>query len=340
MSKRYLSLAFLLVLGGASAQQATQSVTFLCIPAADWCQVIADAFKKSTGVDAKFVRLSTGEGIARMRAEKANPSFDVLFGGTGDGHVVGFSEKLTTFYRPKAWESLYPNLRASVKEEYVPLYTGALGWAVNDRVLQARRLPVPKTWKDLGNPRYKGLVAMPNPNTSGTAYTMITTLVQIYGENAAFDLLKQIHNNVPRNGYTRPGAGSAFLAARGEVAIGVTFMHDAVAQAVRGFPVRAVAPADGTGTEIGGVSLIANGPNPEGGKRFIDFVLEPETQKLAATVESFQIPSNSKSPVPAASPKFEDINVIDYDFLKWGDPATRDRLVARWTREVFPLPKR
>ncbi|HWG85030.1 MAG TPA: extracellular solute-binding protein, partial [Deinococcales bacterium] len=255
--KKFLIPAVLLAVGSVNAQQ--KPVTFLCGPAQEWCQVVADAFKKETGIDAKFVRLSAGEGLARIRAEKNNPSFDVYFGGTGEGHSVAFAEKLTTFWKPKAWNDIYDNLKQAVKEEYIPLYTGALGWAVNDKVLEARKLPVPKTWKDLGEPRYKGLIAMPNPNTSGTAYTMISTLVQIYGENQAFDLLKKIHNNVPRNGYTRPGAGSAFLAARGEVAIGVTFMHDAVAQAVRGFPVRAVAPSEGTGTEIGGVSLITNG---------------------------------------------------------------------------------
>ncbi|KQR00974.1 ABC transporter substrate-binding protein [Deinococcus sp. Leaf326] len=334
---RTFSLALLLSMTTASAQS---SLTFVCGAQADWCQAVANAYKKETGGEAKFLRLSAGESLARLRAEKANPSFDVLFGGTGDVHEAGTREKLLTYYKPKAWNDLYPSLRQQVKNAYVPLYTGALGFAVNDTVLKRRNLPVPADWTDLGDPRYKGLVAMPNPNTSGTAYTMITTLIQIYGEKAAFDLLKKIHNNVPRNGYTRPGSGAAFLAARGEVAIGVTFMHDAVAQNVRGFPVRAVAPKSGTGTEIGGVSLVTGAPNAEAAKQFIDFVLKPETQKLAATVESFQIQSNSKTPVAAAAPNLSKIKLIDYDFAKWGDTATRARLISTWTKEVFPLPRR
>ena len=161
----------------------------------------------------------------------------------------------------------------------------------------------------------------------------------IYGENGAFDLLKKIHKNVPRNGYTRPGAGSAFLAARGEVAIGITFMHDAVAQNVKGFPVRALAPSDGTSTEIGGISLVKGAPNEEGGKNFIDFALEPGVQKLAETADAFQIQSNKKTPISQFSVDFSTINLVDYDYAKWGDGATRDRLVKRWTSEVFPLPR-
>lgn len=336
--KRSLTLALFLSVTTASAQN--DSLTFLCGAQADWCQTIANAYKKETGGEAKFLRLSAGESLARLRAEKANPSFDVMFAGTGDIYEAGTKEKILTFYKPKAWNDLYPALRKQVKDVYIPLYTGALGMAINDTVLKRRNLTAPVNWTDLGDPKYKGLIAMPNPNTSGTSYTMLTTLIQIYGEDKAFDLLKKIHNNVPRNGYTRPGSGAAFLAARGEVAIGVTFMHDAVAQNVRGFPVRALAPKDGTGTEIGGVALVTGSPNAAAGKKFIDFVLRPDIQKLAATVQSFQIQSNSKTPVPAASPDFDKINIIDYDFAKWGDTATRTRIISRWTKEVFPLPRR
>ena len=340
MRKRLLVLSSVALAAAVSSVGAQQkAVTFLCLPTQEWCQIIANAFKAKTGVEAKFVRLSTGEGIARMRAEKANPSFDVVFGGTADAHEVPANEGLTEFYKPKAWDDLYANLKKAINNKYIPLYTGALGWAVNDGVLKQRNLPVPKTWKDLGDPKYKGMIAMPNANTSGTAYQTITTLVTIYGEDGAFDLLKRIHKNVPRNGYTRPGAGSAFLAARGEVAIGITFMHDAVAQKVKGFPVRALDPKDGTSTEIGGISLIKNAPNPEGGKNFIDFALEPATQKLAETADAFQIQSNKKTPISENAIDFDTLNLIDYDYGKWGEPATRDRLVKRWTTEVFPLPR-
>lgn len=334
---KYARLLFFAPLFFTTALAQQKTVTVLCGVQQEWCQAVTNAFKQKTGIDAKFVRLSAGEAVARVRSEKNNPTFDVFFGGTGDAHDVLAGEKLTASYRPRAWGDLYDNLKKNVKDAYIPLYTGALGFAVNDEVLRARNLPAPRTWKDLANPRYKGLIAMPNANTSGTAYTAITALVQIYGEGEAFELLKGIHRNVPRNGYTRPGAGAAFLAARGEVAIGITFMHDVVAQGQRGFPVRPVAPTDGTAAEIGGISLVANGPSPDLGKQFIEFALDPDTQELAASVQSYQIQSNRKTPVSRFAIKLDDVNLIDYDYAKWGDTATRERLVKRWTREVFPL---
>ena len=72
---------------------------------------------------------------------------------------------------------------------YIPLYTGLHGLAVNEKLLKEKNLPIPETWKDLGDPKYKGLIAMPNPNTSGTGYLLMTTVVQLYGEDPAFDRL-------------------------------------------------------------------------------------------------------------------------------------------------------
>jgi iron(III) transport system substrate-binding protein len=59
----------------------------------------------------------------------------------------------------------------------------------------------------------------------------------------------------------------------------------------------------------------------------------------ASEGQSYQIPSNSKTPVPRVAPRFQDFKVIKYDFGKYGSVDVRDGLVRRWTREVEPLPK-
>jgi iron(III) transport system substrate-binding protein len=225
-----------------------------------------------------------------------------------------------------------------VAGKYIPLYAGILGWALNERLLKEKGLPVPRTWQELADPRYRGLVAYPNPNTSGTGYTMIATLVQIYGEGPAFDLLKRIHRNVAQ--YTRSGAAPGELTGRGEVAVGITFIHDAVDQVLKGFPISYDAARDGTGYEIGGLSLVKASRNRANAITYIDWALTPEAQRLAADQgQSYQIPSNAKTPVPRVAPRFQDFKVIKYDFLKYGSQTVRDGLVKKWTSEVFPLPK-
>src|SRR5206468_12053911 len=104
-----------------------------------------------------------------------------------------------------------------------------------------------------------GLIAMPNPNTSGTGYVMMTTIVQVYGEEPGFELLKAIHKNVAQ--YTRSGGDPSLLAGRGEVAIGVSFANDVVERVRKGFPIRFVAPKAGTGFRIGAIGLGKGAPN-------------------------------------------------------------------------------
>ena len=313
-------------------------VTVLCSPNLAWCDAVKAEFPKATGIAFEYVRLSSGEALARLRAERQNPSFDVWFGGTGDPHIVANEEGLTEFVQPRAWADLRQELRDAVARKYIPLYAGILGWAVNERLLREKGLPVPLNWTDLADPRYKGLIAYPNPNTSGTGYTMVATLVQLFGEERAFDVLKRIHRNVAQ--YTRSGAAPGELTGRGEVAIGVTFIHDAVDQVLKGFPITYNAARDGTGYEIGGLSLVKATPNRQNALAFMEWALTPAAQALAgAQGQSYQIPSNSKTAVPRVAPRFQDFKVIKYDFVKYGAAAVRDGLVRRWTREVETLPK-
>lgn len=337
MKHRLVGL-FVAFLFFATALAQAQTVNILCSPDLAWCEALGPAYKAATGKDAQFVRLSSSEALARLQAESANPAFDVWFGGTGDPHLVAFNDGLTEFYKPSNWDQLLPNLTAAVGETYIPLYTGAIGFVVNEDLLAAEGVPVPQCWEDLTDPAYKDLLAMPNPNTSGTAYTIIATLIQIFGEEQAFEMLAQIHQNIAQ--YTRSGGAVGLLAGRGDVGVAIQFLHDGVKFAKQGFPVTNIAPCEGTGFEIGGLSLVANAPHPDAAKAFIEWALTPEAQEVAAQQgDSFQIQSNSNTPVPPESPDLASIKLIDYDFATYGDPEVRNAIVDRWTKEIFPVPR-
>ncbi|HSB68870.1 MAG TPA: ABC transporter substrate-binding protein [Candidatus Methylomirabilis sp.] len=332
-----LLLMGLLALCALPAAAGENKVVILCSPDPAWCEAVKREFSKATGIQTEFVRLSSGAALARLRAEKANPTFDVWFGGSGDSQWVAQAEGLAEFFRPKAWGDLRPQLTRAVDGHYIPLYTGIHGFGVNEKILKEKNLPVPETWKELGDPRYKGLIAMPNPNTSGTGYVMMTTIIQIYGEDPGFELLKAIHRNVGQ--YTRSGGDPSLLAGRGEAPIGVSFANDVVERGRKGFPIRFIAPKDGTGYEIGGLNLVTGAPNRANALRLIDWTLEPENQKLGPQNGEVSIPSHSKSAVDPDVPRFEEAKVISYDFGKYGTPAVRDGLIRKWTEQVFPLPK-
>jgi len=167
---------------------------------------------------------------------------------------------------------------------------------------------------------------------------MLATLVQIMGEDKAFEYLKALHKNV--NQYTKSGAAPARAAATGESLVGITFLHDAVVQAVNGANVTIVAPCEGTGYEIGSMSIIKGAKNMDNARKWYDWALTPEAQSISGQNKvSFQVPSNKTAFVPPQSPKLGDIKLINYDFAKYGGSAERTRLLTKWDKEVSALPK-
>ena len=176
-----------------------------------------------------------------------------------------------------------------------------------------------------------------DPNSSGTAYTLLATVVQLMGEDKGFDYLKRLHRNI--NQYTKSGAAPAKATGLGETLIGITFQHDMVTFIVDGAPIKVVAPCEGTGYEIGSMSIIKGARALDSAKKWYDWALTPDAQALAAKAKSYQVPSNKSTPVPPQAPKFSEIKLINYDFAKYGSSQERTRLLAKWDKEVKALPK-
>ena len=332
-------LATLLATVGAPAFAQGELVLY-CSVQEEWCRPMVAAFEKATGIKVLMTRKSSGEFYAQIKAEAANPRGDIWWGGTGDPHLQAAEEALTDPYVSPQLDQLQDwavrQARAS-KFRTVGIYAGALGYSFNTSELAKRKLPEPKCWADLAKPVYKDEVQVANPNSSGTSYTMLATLVQLMGEQKAFDFMKAMHKNV--NQYTKSGAAPARAAATGESLIGITFQHDAVTQAVGGAPVKIVSPCEGTGYEIGSMSIIKGTKNLANARKWYDWALSPEAQAIGGGVKSFQVPSNKKAPVPEQAPKLAQIKLIDYDFVKYGSSAERGRLLKKWDDEVGKLPK-
>src|SRR6185436_21193650 len=146
-----------------------------------------------------------------------------------------------------------------------------------------------------------------------------------------------LHHNV--NQYTRSGPAPSRNAARGETTIGVMFLHDAVAEAIDGFPLKVVAPCEGTGYEVGSMSIIRGAKNLDNAKKWYDWALSPEAQGIGASAKAYQVPSNKSAKIPPEAPDLSQIKLIDYDFATYGSSETRTRLLKRWDDEVRDAPK-
>jgi iron(III) transport system substrate-binding protein len=327
-----LSATALAAAGDASAQG---RLNLYCSVQEDWCQLMQTEFEKATGVRVAMTRKSSGETYAQIKAEKDNPRGDIWWGGTGDPHLQAAEENLTAAYespRMKEMQDWSVQQWKTGRQRTVGIYAGALGFGFNTELLAKKNLPEPRCWADLVKPEYKGEVQVANPHSSGTSYTMVASLVQILGENGAFDYLRKLNVNV--NQYTKSGAAPIVAAGRGETLIGIVFMHDAITQAVRNFPIKTVAPCEGTGYEIGSMSIIAGARNMESARKFYDWALSAEAQALGAKAQSYQVPSNRNAPTPPQAPRLSDVKLINYDFQKFGSSDERKRLLTRFDAEI------
>lgn len=149
--------------------------------------------------------------------------------------------------------------------------------------------------------------------------------------------MRRLHTNI--NQYTKSGSAPIKAAGQGETTVGIVFMHDAVAQTVAGFPIVTVAPCEGTGYEIGSMSIISGARNMDEAKQFYDWALSADAQNLALQVNAFQVPSNTGAQTSDKAPDLSSIKLIDYDFKKYGSSDERKRLLAKWDSDVSTLPQ-
>ncbi len=341
MRKIALSAAALLMMAAASPTiQAKGRLVIYCSMQADWCQLAAEKFGKKYGVKVSMTRNGSGSTYAKILAERENPKGDVWYGGTLDPHSqAGVNGLLESYKSPMLKEIAEPyrNPATSKKNHTTGIYVGILGFSYNADLLKQAGLAAPKCWADLTKPEFKGQVQVASPQSSGTAYTATATFVQLWGEEKAFEFFKKLHKNVAQ--YTKSGSAPGKNAARGEVMIGIGFLHDHAKEKSKGFPLVLVAPCEGTGYEIGGLSIIKGARNMENAKKFVDWALSKEGQEVAAMAKSFQVPTNVNAAIPKEAIRMDDVKLINYDFVKYGSEEMRKHLIDRWIREVKPLPR-
>ncbi len=338
---RLVTSAITLSIAAIGAQAAdTGQVNIICSVQAEWCNMIGTVYARTTGTKINVSLKGSGEALAQLIAEKANPKTDIWFGGTGDPHLQAAEMGLTLEYKSPNLAQLHPWAQQQAQQanfKTVGIYSGPLGFGYNPELLAKKKLPVPKSWADLLKPEYKGDIQVANPASSGTAYTMVATLVQLMGEDKAFEYLKGLHRNVSQ--YTRSGTGPIKAVARGETAVSISFVHDAPGEKMAGFPVETVTPSEGTGAEIGSMSIIKGARNLEAAKKFYEWALTPAAQEMAAAAKQFQLPSNKSAKNDPRIPNFKAIKFINYDYAKYGASAERSRLIAKWEKDVNSLPR-
>jgi iron(III) transport system substrate-binding protein len=315
-------------LGGAG------KVTVLCGAIEKWCVAQTRAFTQDTGIKADFVRLSSGEAVARLEAGRASPEFDVWHGGPADGYIAAANKGLLEPYVSPHAQAIQPGWK-SADGSWTGVYVGALSFCSNQKVLRDHGQQPPTSWIDLLDPRYRENISVAHPSTSGTGYTALWTQVMLANgdQNNAFTYLHSLRPNILQ--FTKSGVGPLQQVGRGEIGTAIVFSHDCVTTREEGFTDLVVSfPREGTGYEVGGVAVVRDARNLNAAKTYIDWALTVNSQEIGPTVRSYQVPTNPAAKISDLSVRLGQLRLVPYDFA--AAAKAKPTLVKRFDDEVAP----
>ena len=315
----------------APAEITDTELNVLCTPQEQWCQGMKQEFEAKYGITVNYVRMSSGEALARVQAEKDNPQFDIWWGGPIDSFVAAKGEGLLEAYDSPNYANLTDPIKMKdVDNQWVGVYVGTLGFATNTDWLAANPgVDAPTSWDDLLKPEFTGQVMVAHPSSSGTSYTALATVLQIRGEEAGWEYLQQYDAQMAQ--YTKSGAAPAKFVGQGEAAVAIVFSHDIVNEIENNkLPLVLTFPEEGTGYEIGGMAILKGAKHPQAARLWFDWALTPEAQALGPVYAAYQAPTVTG--VELSHPELLEVNLIDYDFIWAGEHKTE--FVDKFTNEI------
>lgn len=313
------------------AAQASTEINVLCTPQEEWCQGMKQEFEAKENITVNYVRMSAGEALARLQAEKDNPQFDIWWGGPIDSFVAAKEAGVLEAYDSPNYKNLLkPELYKDTENFWAGVYVGTLGFCTNTEFLaQNPGLEPPKSWDDLLKPEFKGQIMVAHPSTSGTSYTALATVLQMRGEEAGWDYLQKYAGQIAQ--FTKSGAAPAKFVGQGEAGVCIVFSHDIVHEIDDNkAPLVLSFPEDGTGYEIGGMAIVKGAKHLDAAKKWFDWALTPEAQALGPKYKAYQAPTVGG--VTLSHPELLEVNLIDYDF-QWAG-TNKTAFVDKFSNEI------
>jgi iron(III) transport system substrate-binding protein len=241
---------------------------------------MADAFTKATGIKVKLDDSSTGPIVAKIEGEKSNPHWDVAwFDGDSTMQALDNQGLLLQNWSPSDfgnYNSLGQSLVPSDKAYFPGGVTAAAAIGVNTKLVSPSQYP--KDWSDLLSPQWKGQVAMNDPAVSGPTFPFVAGMMQLKGTQGGEQFFTQLKGNGLKIFRTNGVTLKALL--NGQVKA-IMIQDSALTSAkAKGDPIQIIYPSSGVFTLPDVVAIDKNAPDMAAAKKFVEFVLSHQGQKV------------------------------------------------------------
>ncbi|MFH5187288.1 ABC transporter substrate-binding protein [Paenibacillus sp. TAB 01] len=290
-----LIAAFFMYKSGVFGSKSQGKVTVYSIFQEEEARKILDKFKAETGIEYDILRLPSGEAVSRVQNEMGKPQADFLMGEPADSHeVLKKAGALEAYVSPNA--SDIPDNMKDKEGYWTGFYLNPVAIGINEQRWKEKygTAPYPQSFKELLDPKFKGEIGMSDPATSGTAYTAVASLAQVWGKDEMLKYMAQLLPNMKE----RPKSGIEPIqkAAKGEYTIGITFLGDQLKIKNQGNPIVSIVP-EAAGYEVGGLAIVKNGPNTAAAKKLMDYMLTNEPGTLYSQ-SAYAVSVKPSVPVP------------------------------------------
>ncbi|GAB2650137.1 extracellular solute-binding protein [Prescottella soli] len=269
------------VVGGQSDQAAAGTVVQYNSPD-EWANFkdVRAAFAEESGITVPNDVKNSGQTLSALAEQKSHPQADVAYWGSTFG-VEADKQGLIEPYAPAGAEDVAADLKAADGSWTVAHY-GVVAMLVNKKALGG--LPTPRTWDDLLKPEYKGKVFYADPGKAAIGYYTAAAVNMAKGGSASdWQPALDYFTKLKANGAQAPVNTTPAKAGSGEYPILIDADFNGYAQKYnQNADLDVVIPSDGTVKVSYAVSLVKNGPNPEGAKKWMDFLLSDTGQQLFA----------------------------------------------------------
>lgn len=228
---------------------------------------LAEAFPERNII---VMYMSTGKAAAKVFAEGTSTEIDILV-----GLETGYLNKIHHNLADISGLSRIPYEKgitpADNGNRWVTWERQAGAIIVNHDILAKYGLEAPDTYEDLLRPEYKGLVAMPDPKSSGTGYFFYKNWCNLWGTEAALAYVDALHGNLKQ--FTESGSGPIKLLRQGEVAIGLALTFQAVSEINDGQPFEIIYPPEGSPYSLTGTAMVETHQGKDGVAEVYDYIV-------------------------------------------------------------------
>lgn len=315
-----IALAFGGVVGCRSpepSQDAQRIVTIYVSTDRVFSEPVLREYERRSGVKVNAVydtEETKSTGLAnRLLAEKSRPQADVFWSNEPVRTLVLRSRGVLAAYKSPSAQGI-PAALVDPEGYWTGFSARMRVIAYNTKLVTLEEAP--RSVFDLADPKWRGQVAMADPRFGSTSFH-VAALYAIAGDEQMDDFFGRLKANgvrvVDGNSVVRD------MVARGEVKVGMTDTDDVNVAIEDGQPVGMVLPdRDGLGVPVmpNMVSLIANGPHLDEGRRLIDYLLSPDVERQLAQSEAVQIPLHAGVEGPKNIPAIDTFKPMTLDYSK------------------------